>query len=612
MFHSPRFGLLCWLYSIGIGSLSVATLQVHAASVCKRHALELPVTIVGTRPVFAAKINDEDVRFVLDSGAFWSMISGAAAEQLKLKTHLAPYGLTVRGLGGTTTTPSVATVKSFNLAGASIANVEFLVGGSEVGSDSIGLLGQNFLERWDVEYDLAKGMVRLVKDEDCGDAMLAYWLKPDDHYSVMSISKTSPVEPHTSGSAYINGVKIRVIFDTGASTSVLSLKAAARAGVKLDSPGVVDLGYGWGIGRGMVRSYAAPFASLKFGDEGEEIQHARVRLADIELGAIDMLIGADFFLSHRIFVANSQRKLYFTYNGGPVFNLSASSSPLSSSDKNAIAATEVTQEKSDSSKLASEPADAAAFARQGAASAGRRDFEHALADLTRATELDPANPEYFYQRGRVYWEKGDQALAVADFNRVLELRPDHALALMSRAELRIAEKDFPGAIADLDSLDTIAAKPANVRLEMAHAYSAADSLGPAIAQYSLWIQSHGEDAQLAYALNGRCWDRALLGQDLAAALADCNKAVRLSVKGANAGILDSRGLVQLRLGDFDKAIIDYDASLQLRPNNAWSWYGRGVAKIRKNNRGAGEADIAHAEEIAPKIAEQFKMRGITP
>jgi tetratricopeptide (TPR) repeat protein/predicted aspartyl protease len=538
------------------------------------------------------------------------MISGAAAEQLKLKTHLAPYGLTVRGVGGSTTTPSVATVKSFNLAGASIANVEFLVGGSEVGSGSIGLLGQNFLEKWDVEYDLAKGMIRLVKDEDCGKAMLAYWLKPDDRYSIMSISRTSPVDPHTAGFVDINGVKIRVIFDTGASTSVLSLKAAARAGVKLDSPGVVDLGYGWGIGRGMVKSYAAPFTSLKFGDEGEEIQNARLRLADIDLGAIDMLIGADFFLSHRIFVANSQRKLYFTYNGGPVFNLSASSSTPSSG--NAIAATEGKPENSEGSKEGNETVDAAVFARQGAASAGRRDFEHALADLTRATDLDPTNPEYFYQRGRVYWENKDHTLAVADFNRVLELRPDHALALMSRAELRISDKDFPGAVADLDSLDKIAAKTANVRLEMAQAYSAADSLGPAIAQYSLWIQSHGEDAQLAYALNGRCWDRAALGQDLAEALADCNKAVRLSVKGANAGILDSRGFVQLRLGAYDKAIADYDASLTLAPNNAWSLYGRGVAKIRKNNRAAGDADIANAVKLTPKISEHFRARGIVP
>jgi hypothetical protein len=33
----------------------------------------------------------------------------------------------------------------------------------------------------------------------------------------------------------------------------------------------------------------------------------------------DMLIGADFFLSHRIYVARSQGKIYFTYKGGPIF-----------------------------------------------------------------------------------------------------------------------------------------------------------------------------------------------------------------------------------------------------------------------------------------------------
>jgi tetratricopeptide (TPR) repeat protein/predicted aspartyl protease len=572
--------------------------------------------MVGTRPVFAAKINDQDVRFILDSGAFWSMISGAAAEEYKLKTHLAPYGLVVKGVGGTTTTPSVATVKSFNLAGISLSNLEFLVGGNEAGSGTVGVLGQNFLERFDVEYDLANGMIRLVKDENCGNAMLAYWLKPHDPYSVMTISRTTPVEPHTAGSAYINGIKIHVIFDTGAAKSILSLKSAARAGVNLDSPGVIDLGYAWGVGRGMVKSYSAPFASFKFGDEGEEIQHTRLRIADIELGAIDMLIGADFFLSHRIFVGNSQRKLYFTYNGGPVFNLSSSPSTQPSSDTNAIAATEPKHENSDSNKESNkegdQPADAAALARRGAASAGRRDFEHAIADLTRATDLEPTNPEYFYQRGRVYWEKRDRALAMADFNRVLELRPDHVFALMSRAELRIAAKDFPGAIADLNSVDKLAAKPDNVRLEMAHAYDAADSLVAAIAQYDLWIQSHREDVQLAFALNGRCWDRAMLGRDLRDALADCNKAVRLSVKGANAGILDSRGFVQLRLENYDKAIGDYDASLRLTPNNAWSLYGRGIAKIRKNDRAAGEADIANAVKIAPKIAEQFEARGVTP
>ena len=36
-----------------------------------------------------------------------------------------------------------------------------------------------------------------------------------------------------------------------------------------------------------------------------------------------MLLGSDFFLAHHIYVAYSQDKVYFTYNGGPVFDLNA-------------------------------------------------------------------------------------------------------------------------------------------------------------------------------------------------------------------------------------------------------------------------------------------------
>jgi len=125
------------------------------------------------------------------------------------------------------------------------------------------------------------------------------------------------------GTAYVNGVKIRVTFDTGAPQSVLSLKAAERAGVKIDADGVVDGGLTRGVGRNLVKSYIAPFDSFKF-DNGEEIRHTHLRVADLNMDS-DMLLGADFFLSHRVFVANSQNKLYFTYNGGPVFDLMTAS-----------------------------------------------------------------------------------------------------------------------------------------------------------------------------------------------------------------------------------------------------------------------------------------------
>jgi hypothetical protein len=77
-------------------------------------------------------------------------------------------------------------------------------------------------------------------------------------------------------------------------------------------------------------------------------------------------------------------------------------------------------------------------------------------------------------------------------------------------------------------------------------------------------------------------------------------------------MFDTRALVRLRLGDYDKAIDDYDATLKLTAKNADALYGRGVAKIKKKNIPDGEADIARAQEIAPHIAERFKSLGITP
>src|ERR1700723_3738442 len=141
------------------------------------------------------------------------------------------------------------------------------------------------------------------------------------------------------------------MFDTGSWASVLSLKAAARAGVKTDTAGGVDAGSSTGIGRGSVKNYIAPFSSFKIGDN-EEIKNARLRIADFDLEEGDMLLGAAFFLSHHVYVANSQHRLYITYTGGPVFNLSKSAS---------AGGTDAPETKNQDD----EPADAAAFARRG-------------------------------------------------------------------------------------------------------------------------------------------------------------------------------------------------------------------------------------------------------
>jgi len=591
------------------GSLAilVASAPAFAGSCMLGKMAEFPITMKNLRPLMTAKINDVDVQFLVDSGAFYSMISAASAAELKLATHPAPFGFYVTGIGGGTAAVSVATVKVFTLAGVPLRNIEFLVGGSEVGSGSIGALGQNVLHIGDVEYDLGQGFVRLMKPHDCSKSMLAYWVNGTSlPYSVINIASTTPQNPNTTGSAFINGTEIRVVFDSGAGVSTLSLKAAARVGVKPDSPGVVYAGATHGIGRNTIPSYIAPFSSFKIGDE--EIRNTRLRIADIDLPNADMLIGPDFFLSHRIYVANSQHKLYFTYNGGPVFNLAGAKYPQAASEPAPDASPEEAKQTSGNAD------DAADLSRRGTAFAARRDFDQALAALTRACELAPGNPAYLYQRGMVYWQMRKAALAMADFDRSLELKPDDFNVLVSRAELKLQSRNKIGAGSDLDAADAAAPKEADARFVMAEIYERADLLAPAIAQYDLWVASHPDDARLPIALNSRCWLRALRGADLALALKDCNAALKSAGKSSSLyeKIENSRGLVLLRMGEYDKSIADYDASLKANPKNAWSLYGRGIDELRTLKTPEGKADIAQAASLSPQVAEEYTRHGISP
>jgi len=588
-------------------SVSIASTSAFADGCKLGKIAEFPIAMVGMRPLMTASINDVDVQFVLDSGAFYSTISAASAAQLKLKTSPAPFGFYVTGVHGTADV-SVAMVNTFTLAGVPLHNVEFLVGGSETGQGSIGLLGQNVLHIDDVEYDLGQGAVRLMKAKDCSKANLAYWVGKSTPYSVIDLvsepALKTPQLSHTLSAAYINGVEIRVEFDTGAQNSILSLKAAARAGIKPDSPGVVSAGASYGIGKSIFANYIAPFSRFKIGDE--EIKNTRLRIGDIDLPNADMLIGADFFLSHRIYVANSQHKLYVTYNGGPIFNLTSRTRPVPEP------ATDASAQQLDKAGAAIEVA--ADYSRRGAALASRREFDQALTALTRACELAPENPEYLYLRGMVYWQLKQAAPAMADFDQALKLQPNNLRTLIARAQLLLQRGDSELAAADLDAADAIAPREADERFQMAQAYERADRLAPAIAQLTLWIDSHADDARLPDALNSRCWIRALEGADLTLAVKDCNAALKRADKSSPfyAKVADSRGLVFLRMGDYDKSIADFDAALKINARNAWSLYGRGIDKLRKQKTSDGDADIAQATAVWPKVMEEFKRRGIVP
>jgi len=77
-----------------------------------------------------------------------------------------------------------------------------------------------------------------------------------------------------------------------------------------------------------------------------------------------------------------------------------------------------------------------------------------------------------------------------------------------------------------------------------------------------------------------------------------------------AATLDSRGLIYLKLGEWDSAIADYSSALRLDPKLANALYGRGLAKLKKRETIEGNADVAAAKELAANIAEEFVRYGV--
>ena len=128
----------------------------------------------------------------------------------------------------------------------------------------------------------------------------------------------------------------------------------------------------------------------------------------------------------------------------------------------------------------------------------------------------------------------------------------------------------------------------------------------AVADYTQHIKLMPDDVR---GYNGLCFARALMGQ-LKVALADCNKA--LSLVPDDRYTLDTRGFVNVKLGLYDAAIADYDAELAQSEKFPESYFGRGIAKIRKGDKAGGAADIASAKALDSNIAAEMAKIGLKP
>ncbi|MFN3858534.1 MAG: DUF3857 domain-containing protein [Caulobacter sp.] len=189
----------------------------------------------------------------------------------------------------------------------------------------------------------------------------------------------------------------------------------------------------------------------------------------------------------------------------------------------------------------------------------------------KAIKEHPEEAELYAGRASMHSENKAYDKAEADLTKAIEHEKGESLYYTARAEALLRQGKAEAAMADFAAARTLAAKDATK-------------------------------------LNNLCWAQATNNVALEAALGDCDAGLRLEPRSVH--MLDSRGFVLMRMGRFAESIADYDKALGIRPDEPMSLFGRGLARIGAGDKAGGEADLAAARKLDPKVDEDFAEFGL--
>src|ERR1039458_8321361 len=79
-------------------------------------------------------------------------------------------------------------------------------------------------------------------------------------------------------------------------------------------------------------------------------------------------------------------------------------------------------------------------------------YDAAIANCSKAIEIDPKNEVAYYTRGSAKCGKGDWSGGIADYSKAIDLNPSLTIAYYARGGMKTLEGDYDGAIADYDKL----------------------------------------------------------------------------------------------------------------------------------------------------------------
>jgi len=217
------------------------------------------------------------------------------------------------------------------------------------------------------------------------------------------------------------------------------------------------------------------------------------------------------------------------------------------------------------------------YVRQAFVYVEQGDYEQAIADYTKAIELDPGDAGVYYYRGfaytdlgnyekaiadyikagNAYRELGDYEQAVAAYTEAIELNPNYAVAYFYRGLAYVDLDKYDQAVTDYTKAIELDPNYAAAYNRRGLAYNELKEYALAISDFTKAVEL---DSDLAFAYSNRGWAYSRL-ENYELALQDFKKSVELNPN--NARVYYYRGLTYANLENTDNAISDLEMALQL-------------------------------------------------
>lgn len=263
------------------------------ASECRRLATVDIDTMPDGRIKIPVTLEDRPLSFLVDTGGISTTIKWEEARALGL-----PVRQSIRKLAGVG-----GSMLNFTVSGEKFSIGELRVRNSPIyvetrplaGAD--GTLGPDILRNYDIEIDFARGSLSLVSPDHCAGTGQA-----DSTVIAMEVAQNG----HVRIPVKIDGKTLIATLDTGATTSVISMQAAALLSIY---PGSPDLSLVRDAGQ--YRIYAYPFQTMEVG--GVSVKNPRIAIAsDRFLPGLDsdLVLGIDALRQMHLTIAYGQNRLY--------------------------------------------------------------------------------------------------------------------------------------------------------------------------------------------------------------------------------------------------------------------------------------------------------------